>query len=710
MGKREAEPADRESKIGDMAMYAAGGGARVAKAGAYVTGGGLVATYGSTDAVRADSRNTGYESDNPTPTGKPTTVSFPDYGSEPAEHPAPPTAGRELHGPDMQAGVAGGGQGPDLTLTVRGPHNRSSHSTDSNSGGPAQPPAPPAVPTPPGLGGGTGTGLGPQLPSPGGMGASGISASGLSAPSSAADMGSSTPGLQNFATDMTHLGQTVTTLQTEMSQTPHTAYSAPGPVADSGHPIAEAGGHGDLFAGVGDANGFGAFVSTQWSADAGIGSHGIFMDSNLHVDFTIGNVSAQEAELARDLNNGIGRGLDNTVGHLGDTMDSQLNPLRTKAGMPVTGGNGGYSSTGVAPANSPTSTSESGLSASGTSGLPGFGPSGTPIGPVGGGTMAPTHTVAATTTTPATSAVSLTQPALATPLQTAVQPAAATHPIADITAHAPGPSLLTSPATLVPLLGGHPLNTTFTTPEETPSTHPTLKPIDGGSIHTGTGTTGETGTTLTPPTLLKPGVLTTNPSTAASAHPLPSTGTGTGTGIGTDGTAATHDPTLIKPGTDTPQHTETAPTHTEGSSPTLTGAPHPPLDPDTSVPTGPGSAPTGGAATGEHPTVAPGPTGHVPTASIPTHEPTVAPVPANPPEQLKPDLNGGGLSPLHPGGASVDGAGYHPADHHYAGLHATADGLSTGLTPTPLTPESDPAWHDHVVSGHHVIHPQMFFL
>ncbi len=305
-------------------------------------------------------------------------------------------------------------------------------------------------------------------------------------------------------------------------------------------------------------------------------------------------------------------------------------------------------------------------------------------------------------------------PVAATPLQTTIQPDIASTPVANVLVAPSGPSPLTAPAAALPALfeprpvpANHPVvvddsHSTSTPLTSTPTTvtktvpvpvvpgdnttvHPTKTP-DIGSINPGTTTlpdTDGTGTTKIPTATQVP--TTHTPTTNAPGHTatpttpdddevtVPSTGNGGGTSTGHSGGAT---PSTANGGNSTPSTHTTYPT-----------ADNPTVDVPTAVPTV--SVPT---ATLSAPTVVPSMDVNIPTANSPAPIPTQQPhVPA--PTMLAP------ITPMKPPGHPIAAEIGNPADFGhpvYESDHTPLTLMAAGLS-TPLLP--DPG----VDNGHHLV-------
>jgi hypothetical protein len=217
--------------------------------------------------------------------------------------------------------------------------------------------------------------------------------------------------------------------------------------------------------------------------------------------------------------------------------------------------------------------------------------------------------------------MTVAQPVAATPLQTIIQPDAATTPIANVLV-ASGPSPLTAPAAAVPALFDHP-NPLQPVVDTVTTTTP---------VYTGTPSTANIPTTITK-TVPTPGTVVTPDPTIPKT---PDSGITKTPGVGitpTPGSGTGSEPTATKLPTATDTHTPgttAVPTHS-GSTPTP--------DDDVTTPNtggaggttpstgGPGSTPSTGAGAGTTghtaPSTQPQPSADIPTVDVPTQQPTV---------------------------------------------------------------------------------------
>ncbi|MGW5575449.1 hypothetical protein ACWEVD_29990 [Nocardia thailandica] len=294
----------------DVAYTVANGVARVARAGAYVTGGALVAANGATadpghGSSHADSTQAGWShatTGDPRPNEPSPVVTFPDLPYEPPARTQPhPDAGAhppahdnvsvvarsEPEAHEWQPRIPGTAEESDNSAlvipgTTLGPGNHYGQSAfpgfggeESNAGGSADSGV--ALP-------GTGNGGGFGLPgTPGLPGMSGL------------------PGLPGHP-GMPGLGLP----GTPGLGLPGTAFPTH-PAA--GHGDAGAGAHapsGNFFDGIGESlgGGFGAVVQTQWEVDFHAGLDGVWFTSEMQVDVAVGHVGDQLDQYQKWLGSG----------------------------------------------------------------------------------------------------------------------------------------------------------------------------------------------------------------------------------------------------------------------------------------------------------------------------------------------------------------------------------------------------------------------
>lgn len=709
------DDSDADETSGDAAYRVANGVARVARAGAYVTGGALIAGSanrgGNAPAITHDSKNVGWSQNDPQPDVPSPTVTFPDLTEATPQHfgaPGISPVGAPLFGPgadwhgtdagmfpnsydggpqhDSPSGFQGIGL-PDTTAPVLSNHYGLQPGwglpldTDDAQPAPGQPSVPAPAPD-------------PQFSIP-------------TAPDGTGVPGFHLPGLDGF-----HLPGLGGGLPgggfgsgVDLSNLNHNFFDGVG----AGHGFGPEAGHG-FDPGAVDSGGTGLFVGTSWSADAHIGLDGVWFHSNLSVNVAAGHV---------------GNELDAYNQQLGQGISHIPGPPAPSTGNPISLDPNGHAAAGAAgnavgaeglpgAMTLPGAPGATGAPA-GTSGSP-AGASGSPVGgaasPVSGlpspvGTAAPTlgavptTAVAPVSISPVVAAVAppsipapvapvaVAQPVVATPLQTTIQPDAANQPIANLLSTHGGPSPLTVPAAAAPVLFDHARQPALATGHPNPPAHPTLvdKPLPSTVAPT-TAPQISVPTTIAPvPTLtVVPTVppvkvpnsdtdltkvpVTTVPGTTA---PVPTTRPHTPSDDGD-----THGGVTITPPTD-----ETEPTH-----PTV-----PTHQPDVPVPT---VAPT-------QPDLPHG--NQQPTVPLTTQPPvpvaptTIAPVPqASPPQQAKPIADhydsSNHLLPI------ADDSAPHPLLVHDAGLLLHDGGLMPSLLPDHGFADSHTPVH---ISGDHML-------
>ncbi|NKY84584.1 hypothetical protein [Nocardia veterana] len=489
------DDADAGDHASDAAYRVATGVARVARAGAYVTGGALIASNGS-PAPENESHNshiTGWSTADPHQDAPSPVVTYPDPSPDsvppdlgtsapntpPAAAPAPvdPPAAHGYSGfqvpyADGRTVAPGAGETPgdgSYTLpgtdyTVPGAGYGFDGTEYANPGYYAgqdfwqpgrHPAAAPAHDAVPGAGAATGRGDGfgmpgadphPTAPLPGhGMGLPGTN-------------GLHLPGMNGFGPGGFGLEHGLSDAQ-------------PAP-----------------FDGIGEGGRFGVFLETDMKVDAHIGLDGIWMTAQTTVDVTVGDVGHQLDDFGQWLGPGTQQ-IAEDAAQSGTSWAGQFgraNPDPAQAGeggaAPAIGAadpaaasavptSAGHSSAGHSSAGHSSAAASSGSAGAvpgGSVPAPQSGPMAAASAPGGASAFAPgpasavptvavpqpvspTPVVAAPTPPPPPAPVPV-QPVSTTPLQTTIQPEAASHPIANvITAH-PGPSPLTAPAVAVPAL------------------------------------------------------------------------------------------------------------------------------------------------------------------------------------------------------------------------------------------------------------------
>ncbi|MFI6998872.1 hypothetical protein [Nocardia sp. NPDC050175] len=712
------ETTEAAERTGDTAYRVATGVARVARAGAYVTGGALVAANGGgvpahPNSSHADSRNAGWahntdpDSDIPSPV-----ITFPDLVVEPAPLTPPHATNSTVAHPTPGFGLPGGDHGANLPLpTLNGDYSGTDAGfalpgTDGGQSGMGLPSVP----------GGPSGQHGMELPgtsNPGfglpgtsdatgqpGMGLPGTpNGIGLPGTDAGASNGLQLPGTGGVSNDLDLPGGHGFGLPGHgLGQAGHgfglpgtNGFVAPGSGAfdlPGSHAASAAGGP---FDGVGDGGGdpLGVFVGTQWSVDFGIGPQGIYFNSEMKVDVGVGHVGDQLDQFTDFLGSGLGHVPDGTGRSVTDpamTGHSHHSHPGVVGGLTTPGSNSSTAST-AQPVVQPLAAPAPVMSAA--------------VAPVAA--AAPVVAVA-----PVASAA---QPVAATPLQTTIQPDAATTPIANVFTAPEGPSVLTVPAAATPVIFDH--------ARPTPVLKPTTTPVTDTTKHSdGSVTTPNTPTTITK-TVPVPVVPTDVATPSAPKTPdittkvpgagSPSTGHG-GISTGPD-----------VPTTKVPPATGSQPTHVPTTSPDDDGVTTPGTGTGTGPSTGNGGA-SGGVTTQptvptkDVPTV---PTRDIPTADVPTHDvpvpthdvpvptyqppvQTQAPVPTQaptykPPTTIdpKPHAIADPISSAH----MVDSSMVPIQDHAFYDDHSTLAFASGGGLSGALMPEATMAEIHHMVPG-----------
>ncbi|MEV6065401.1 hypothetical protein AB0L82_02520 [Nocardia sp. NPDC052001] len=336
---------------GDTAYQIANGVARTARAGAYVTGGALIASAGTRSgdgpapAIDHDSRNVSWQQANdPQPDVPSPTLTFPDltadqlppahlptgmlpvatqdnqhYGTDagllPADYGSQPSADTSMSGFN---GV--GIPDTDLPLSFRLPDYQQQPGYElPNGGGPVdsnQPwdPQQPGngdsewqLPDTDGSGGGWqipgADGSGWQLPGADGSGwhipgADGGGGFGWQMPGGDGGHGWQIPGGFKLPGADGHL-------------------PGMGNLPGAGDPIGS-GSHGGIFDGIGDGP-VGIAIDTNWAVNMHVGLDGVHFESNLQVNIGVGNVGHQLDQFTQDMGQGIG--------HIPNGIDPNGNPL-----------------------------------------------------------------------------------------------------------------------------------------------------------------------------------------------------------------------------------------------------------------------------------------------------------------------------------------------------------------------------------------------
>lgn len=717
------EAADR---AGDTAYRVATGVARVARAGAYVTGGALVAANGGgvpaqPGESRLDSWSTGWaHSTDPDPDQPSPVITFPDpvelgpvpphASNVPVAHgnPAPgfslpgteagpaqlplPTLGGEYNGTDAGmslptlAGAGDADAGMSLPSLAGGDGGANSMQLPGHSGGGV-----------PGMGGIPGADGG----FPGGLaipGTQGNVANGLSLPGARSESSrelDDEPGGHGFGLPGHGLGQAGHGFglpgANGFAAPGSTVFDLPGNSAVAATPTAD-----DPFDGIGaGGDQLGMFVGTQWSVDFGLGPNGVYFTSEMQVDLAVGQVGDQLDEYTGWLADGI-RVPDGTEREVTDMQAGHSNTgLLSGFGTPTPGTSAVHSSTGSGAA-------QSSAASGGTQPLAASAPIGTaPVASVApAASVAPVSAVApaasvapaAPLAAPAPAAVAAAPVVAVTPLQTTVQPDAASTPIANVLAAPEGPSVFTAPAASLPALfdavrpapavkpapvtdpqPSHPTQSPTTVTNPTTIIKTTPSPSFPGDVTTpSVPKTPDHDVTRFPGATTAPhGGITTGPDVTTTKVPGV-----TVTPAPTHGVPSTSDDDVTTPGGNTGRPGTGGTSHSTRPTNDFPGDDVPtvsrPSDPTFSAPDQPTySAPA------HAPTVEP----HTP---VPTH---IAPAPTQPPVPVKPQV----IDPK-PQGISAPLA----ADHTYdnTALLASGSSLSGALLPDPAIAETH-----HTASG-----------
>ncbi|GAB0101188.1 hypothetical protein JMUB6875_01520 [Nocardia sp. JMUB6875] len=740
------DASDADDNGGDAAYNIANGVARVARAGAYVTGGALIAAGGNrggTPAIDHDSKNVGWsEVNDPKPETPSPTVTFPDLTPDsipphhgpapvsPVNHspfahldevhrgtdagflpmsfdsiPQPDNSNTGFHGlglPDAGTGATG--------LPTYGPHPGFGLPLEENTQPAGETPAEPHLPS-----------ADQQQPSLGLPGLDGTG--GFHLPGAA--NGFQLPGASNgfHLPDMTG------------------AHATPNPVAPN-HGVAD---HSGAFDGVGaGGQGTGLFIGTDWSVDAHIGLDGAWFHSNLKVDVGVGQVGHQLDAFGQQLGQGISHipantSLPNNGGqpslpgastpnNMGTPFNSSGSGQNTSGAPTLPGANStAPGANPTLPGANPTLPGASSPIASSTAPVGALGapsPAAAQPAPLSLGTPAPAASPAPVAFTPAPVAapapvapvapvavapvapvavapVAVAQPVTVTPLQTTIQPDAASQPIANLLSTHAGPSPLTAPAAVAPALFDHGKQPVLASGEPTAPHHPTTvadksvpvtpAPTPAPHVSTPAKIDPVPGLTTAPtiPTKI-PGLDTDITKPGSTALTTPVTPPVTGKDDVTTKPAKPGDDTGTHGGTTTPvtvPSDDTLPTH----QPTVTTPAHP--TPDVSVPT---TVPTVPDATTHQPTVsvAPAPTTQTP---VPTVHPLTTPPHVEVQTPVKPIADQFD-SGAHPQPIVAD-TGAHALGLHDSGVLVHDSGLYTGLVPDSTftdahhSPMQDPGDH-----------------
>ncbi|WP_067573765.1 hypothetical protein [Nocardia acidivorans] len=251
------------------------------------------------------------------------------------------------------------------------------------------------------------------------------------------------------------------------------------------------GSHTGIFDGIGDGP-LGISVGTNWAVDMHVGLDGIHFESDLKVDIAIGNVGHQLDQFTQDMGHGISH-VPNGIDPSGNPLPAGANPWAEGTVQPggqsaATANHPGQQSNsaavtgpqGATPGSAtgaPGSAIPGGTVASGGTPAPGAALGAPTVSPAGGfaapapAYVAPVAPAApAPVSTPAAPIVAapvvpvaapavvapvvVAQPVVTTPLQTTIQPDAAQHPIANLLT-TPGPSPLYASAANAPALFNH---------------------------------------------------------------------------------------------------------------------------------------------------------------------------------------------------------------------------------------------------------------
>ncbi|MFD8099586.1 hypothetical protein ACFV24_08620 [Nocardia fluminea] len=585
-----------EAAGSDTAYRIANGVARVARAGAYVTGGALVAANGTArepGTSNADSRYAGWSQQtvpsDPSPDAPSPIVTFPDLAVEPSPAPVMPHTPFAAPQPDvsMVAAPHESDRRPESPGSDNDREFRIPGGDDSSSGigipgyghTPAGPgyhdtpnPLPGNTPDPgfdlPGFEGLPGNGNLPGLELPG-------TGNGLPDFDGLPGGGIGIPGYDGL---------------------PGNGFGIPGydSVGLPNGDLAGANAPGGMFDGIGGMfDGMGAMVTTDWQVDVHVGLDGVWATSQMKVDVQVGQVGDQ---------------LDDYGQWLGDGLKV---PGDTAGATPSGSGLGSSSSGGGGLGNS--SSGAPGLPGSSSSGigLPGTTAPAAPAPALAAPAPAAPAPVAATPfasapapapiapapapLAPAAPAPVAVNPVVSTPLQTTIQPDVASTPIANVFGqHAVSP--LTAPAASVPALFAP---TTPTKPVvlpevsgggHTPTTAPVTVPSKVPTVDLDTPTTVKVPTVTAPSTPDVTKVPITVPSTGQTGSTGPTKPTtpdddfttkpGTSTGGVTTPSTGGSTPTVDVPTQTTPNTSASVPTQ-QPTAPTK----QPTIDPPTKQPT-----------------------------------------------------------------------------------------------------------------------------
>ncbi|MEV5648551.1 hypothetical protein AB0L57_09900 [Nocardia sp. NPDC052254] len=665
------DDADADDHAGDAAYRVATGVARVARAGAYVTGGALIASNGA-PAPQNESHNTGWSTSDPHPDVPSPVVTYPDPSPDSVppdlgvSAPAEPALGALSPG-QLQLGTdAIPGFQWSFTEDGRMPAGESPAAPDGTGG------AAPYWGTP---------GSGEIFPGSGTFmqdfdNGPGYSVPGLnpaSAPAGTAAPDDHMPGRfgGSGTVDSSHAdamlpGHGLGLPGANGLHIPGMNGFGPGGFGSAGIEPGDGmsgaqpgDGHGAIFDGVGDGTGFGVWLGVDSTFDAHIGPDGVWLQVDSTVQLAVGDVGDQLDNFGQ----WFGAGSQHLPGAAGQATelpgqagDSLGQPLAADAAAigtaaAASGQSGATHAAGAtvsptaASGAAPTITPQVTSIASPGSVAPSFQapqPAAPMVNVAAPQPVSPAPVAPAMPAPVAPPAPALAQPVAATPLQTTIQPEVATHPVANVfSAHA-GPSPLTAPALAVPALFDdrpHSGGSGIRLPG-----HDDHDPSDWAGSGSGrtttpshTGTTSEPGTSH-PSTTAGAGH-TSSPSTSDHPSTLPGGRTGHPS---TDHTTPTVTPprdtdseTTTRPG-GTTSESDSGPGHvttpeTTDSDPTTPGhtATHGP-----GIPTGTDTSATGDAGDSTVPTRTPqspdqdwtssqhsAPSTH--SQPVPTHEPTL---------------------------------------------------------------------------------------
>ncbi|WP_067692317.1 hypothetical protein [Nocardia jejuensis] len=679
---------------GDAAYRIANGVARVSRAGAYVTGGALVAASGTrsgeTPAINHDSRNVGWsEVNDPQPDVPSPTLTFPDITPGPVapNHQVPAVAANaplnhpDHHGTDagLFPGFFGSEPSSDPSLTA-GYHGIGVGTVDTSGLGLPYEGYDPSA--------GLGLPVEPAQPS----GDFGLPVG--------TQPGSLFDAQQNFFdAQQNFLHNNVPGMNLPGSNGMH--LPGTGGIVDPGAGM----GAGNPFEGVGD-DGIGIFVKTSWNVDMHAGLDGVWFTSDMKVDVAVGDVYDQYVQFGKDAT----AGMQNPAGYNGQPAADPHAPnagaaVPNSPGQPVAGQPGGVDPAAHAPgtvtaATGPAATAPgSPVGVPGSSAGAGSGPSGLPAGPsvpsFGGAPVAPAAVapiapmavappapiVVAAPVVPiavapvAVAPVAVAQPVVATPLQTTIQPDVANHPIANLLAMPAGPSPLTAPVANAPTLFDFGRQPALTANGPGSPDHPgsmAAKPLL-------TDTTGKTPPTVSIPTKVEPGTVLTTQPTVPTKIPTADPGP-------TKIPVATTQPpvTKVPPVTSDPDAGTTRPQRPSDDSDSHGGPSNTwPSDTDD----GPTHAPS--VSNPPHTTAPPVtvkpevPTHEQPTLDVP--DPTVPQsIPTQPQLTTQPKLPDAGIKPVKPASDTVD------SSHHAV----TPIAYDSGLQPLLSVYDGGPSVHD----------------